>query len=381
MNAQLKNLIRNGFFVVLVMVSGFFMSHIALALKGALGPEQVASVNQHSNKEQDAIVLGEKEDNILTLGFVGDIAPAHKENEFMIENFFSQVSPFLESPDIMIGNLEGTFSMMGTPKCDESLPGCYLFSGSETFLSEIKDGGFDALSLANNHAYDYGQEGFEETKRLITLNQMLAVGAKDDIRYKETSQGTVAFVGASSYFWSPSIIETDDLINHIKEARKNSDIIVVTFHGGAEGRDYSHTPDSTEWYMGENRGDVRMMARRAIDEGADIILGSGPHVLRGMEIYKQRLIAYSLGNFAFSGSKTISQKDILGISAILHANLSPDGEFESGTLIPIQILQNGTPILDPNKTAIKMIRALSVEDFSYSGIHIDNEGNIFIPAN
>ena len=281
----------------------------------------------------------------------------------------------------MVGNLEGTFSMMGTPKCDESISGCYLFSGTQEFLDEITNSGFDVLSLANNHAYDYGKEGFDETKRVIAQNGLLAVGDKDSIGYKRFGDTMVAFVGATSYYWSPSLIEIDSLIAQIHEARENADIIIVVFHGGGEGRDFTHTPNETEWYMGENRGDLRMMARRSIDEGADLILGSGPHVLRGMEVYKQRLIAYSLGNFAFSGTKTISQKDILGISAILNVELLKNGEFDSGTLVPIQITSQGMPMLDPEKTALKMVQTLSQEDFTYTGVHIDENGGIFIPAN
>jgi poly-gamma-glutamate capsule biosynthesis protein CapA/YwtB (metallophosphatase superfamily) len=381
MNEKFQHILRNGFFVVLILVSGFFMSHVALALKVALEPTQIASVTQSQSNSNESLVLGDKNLETISIGFVGDIAPAHKENEYNIARFFTHVETYLKSPDIMIGNLEGTFSMMGTPKCDESISGCYLFSGSQEFLNEISKGGFDVLSLANNHAYDYGMEGFEETKRVITQGGMMPVGGKNAVAYKESNGATVAFVGATSYFWTPSLIDINELIDHIHTARENADIVIVVFHGGAEGRDFTHTPNETEWYMGENRGDLRMMARRAIDEGADLILGSGPHVLRGMEVYKQRLIAYSLGNFAFSGSDTISQKDVLGTSAILHATLSLEGEFESGTLIPIQISANGIPMPDPEKTAHEMVRSLSQEDFSYSGVHIDEDGNIFIPAN
>ncbi|MBP6856032.1 MAG: CapA family protein [Candidatus Pacebacteria bacterium] len=381
MNNEIQKIIRSGFFVVLVLISGFFMSHVALALKVALEPEQVASVALSQNRPQDEMVLGENSLGKITIGFVGDIAPAHRENEFEIKNFFAHVETHLQAPDIMVGNLEGTFSMMGTPKCDESISGCYLFSGTQEFLDEITNSGFDVLSLANNHAYDYGKEGFDETKRVIAQNGLLAVGDKDSIGYKRFGDTMVAFVGATSYYWSPSLIEIDSLIAQIHEARENADIVIVVFHGGGEGRDFTHTPNETEWYMGENRGDLRMMARRSIDEGADLILGSGPHVLRGMEVYKQRLIAYSLGNFAFSGTKTISQKDILGISAILNVELLKNGEFDSGTLVPIQITSQGMPMLDPEKTALKMVQTLSQEDFTYTGVHIDENGGIFIPAN
>lgn len=380
MRTQLRKVIRSGFFTVLVMVSGFFMSHVALALKESFEPTPIAQ-STTQDRTDTGFVLGDKNSDEILLGFVGDIAPAHEENEFDIQNFFSDIKHHLQAPDIMIGNLEGTFSMMGTPKCDETTPGCYLFSGTERFLDEIKQSGFDVLSLANNHAFDFGKEGFEETRRLIALKQMIPAGARNDIQYKKTSTGTVAFIGASSYFWTPSLIETDDLINHIHEAKKYASIIVVVFHGGAEGIEYSRTPDTTEWYMGENRGDLRMMARRAIDEGADIVVGSGPHVLRGMEIYKQRLIAYSLGNFAFSGTKTISQRSTLGVSAILNTTLSAEGEFIGGTIIPIRISSTGSPLFDEQGEAISIIRRLSKEDFLYSGIDIDSQGVLYIPAN
>lgn len=381
MKAALKNIIQNGFFVILILVSGFFISHVGIAVKGALFPAQTASLPLTKYTQQNASVLGDRTKDTLSIGFVGDIAPAHPENETSLSGFFSRVSEPLSSVDIMIGNLEGTFSTEGTPKCGEENPGCYLFSGSEEFLNEISTSGFDVLSLANNHAYDYGAEGYQKTQELISQKNVLAVGQKNSINYKDTPHGKVAFVGASSYFWSPSLVDVNELIEHIHAARKNAEIVVVVFHGGAEGREFTQTPDEEEWYMGENRGDVRMMARRAIDEGADLILGSGPHVLRGMEIYKQRLIAYSLGNFAFSGTKTLSQKDILGVSAILHAELYPDGEFKKGSLVPIQINAQGKPEIDNEKKAFEIIRTLSFEDFSYTGVHIDDNGEIFIPAN
>ena len=104
--------------------------------------------------------------------------------------------------------------------------------------------------------------------------------------------------------------------------------VIVSFHGGAEGLQALHTPNKAELFMNENRGDVRRFAHAVVDAGADIVLGSGPHVVRGMEIYKDRLIAYSLGNFATYRAFNIWGFN--GIGLILEADMDDTGRFISG---------------------------------------------------
>ena len=103
------------------------------------------------------------------------------------------------------------------------------------------------------------------------------------------------------------------------------DIVIVSFHGGAEGADVTHVPFAEEEYYGEPRGDVVWFARGVVDAGADLVIGHGPHVVRGMERYKERLIAYSLGNFAtYYG---ISVAGIKGIAPILTTTLDGEGHL------------------------------------------------------
>ncbi|MEJ2507021.1 MAG: CapA family protein, partial [Ignavibacteriaceae bacterium] len=153
------------------------------------------------------------------------------------------------------------------------------------------------------------------------------------------------------------------------------DLIIVSFHGGAEGKDAAHVKDSTEIFLGENRGNVYRFAHTAIDAGADMVIGHGPHVLRAMEIYKNKLIAYSLGNFLTYGNINIS--GISGLNVILEAEIdSTNGDFIRGRLIPIEQIGFGVPVFDSSYAAIQNIKDLISEDIQHPIIIILKDGRI-----
>jgi len=150
--------------------------------------------------------------------------------------------------------------------------------------------------------------------------------------------------------------------------------VIVSFHGGAEGRAAIHVPYGTETFFGENRGDLRTFSHAVVDAGADLVLGHGPHVLRGMELYKDRLIAYSLGNFATYGRFNLSGNSGLGV--ILEVNMDPAGGFISGQLFPTRQIGQGIPTKDTQGRAIDLIRTLSHQDFPEYGIQVAQDGTI-----
>ena len=152
------------------------------------------------------------------------------------------------------------------------------------------------------------------------------------------------------------------------------DIVIVSFHGGAEGAKAIHTPNGSETFYGENRGDLRTFSRVVIDAGADLVLGHGPHVLRGMEVYNDRLIAYSLGNFATYGRFSLSGNKGLGV--ILETTLDSEGKFIEGKLIPTKQTGKGIPNIDIDQKAINLIRTLSTDDFPKTHIKIAQDGSI-----
>ena len=147
------------------------------------------------------------------------------------------------------------------------------------------------------------------------------------------------------------------------------------FHGGAEGSDKTHVPSGTETFLGENRGDLRRFTHAVIDAGADLVVGSGPHVLRGMEVYRGRLIAYSMGNFG--GYKVFGLGGVLSTSGVLQVTLSPDGRFRSGRFRPTQLVGSGTPA--PGGDGISQVQTLSRDDFGARAARIDAAGRITAP--
>ncbi|HWG88170.1 MAG TPA: CapA family protein, partial [Candidatus Acidoferrales bacterium] len=152
--------------------------------------------------------------------------------------------------------------------------------------------------------------------------------------------------------------------------------VIVSFHGGGEGATHQHVQDGDEMFLGEDRGDLRRFTHAAIDAGAGLVLGSGPHVVRGMEIYQGKLIAYSLGNFATYGPFNLSAEN--GISLILEAHLAPDGSFIGGQVYPVKQEKPGGPKLDPSMAIVPILRTLSVEDFTSNAVVVGPRGELWL---
>jgi Bacterial capsule synthesis protein PGA_cap len=176
----------------------------------------------------------------------------------------------------------------------------------------------------------------------------------------------VACVGFSSYGWSAPINDPAGVRSLVRRAARRAPIVVAFMHGGAEGAGRLHVPFGHEHAFGEDRGDVRRFAHRAVDAGADLVLGSGPHVLRGMERYRGRLIAYSLGNL--SGWKNFGTGGTLSLSAILTVELSARGRARGGALTSLRLDRVGVPHRDPRRRAEALIARLSRSDFGRAGV-------------
>ena len=164
----------------------------------------------------------------------------------------------------------------------------------------------------------------------------------------------------------------------MRRADADADLVVVTMHAGAEGSSANHVRAGTEFFLGENRGDSEAFTHAVVDAGADLVVGSGPHVLRGMEWYHGRLIAYSLGNFV--GCHTLSTSGDLALSGILHVALRADGSWVGGDLVPIHLVGCGVPERDPAEAAHGFVRDLSRGDFGRRGVRISRTGVLLPPT-
>jgi poly-gamma-glutamate capsule biosynthesis protein CapA/YwtB (metallophosphatase superfamily) len=284
--------------------------------------------------------------------------------------------------DLVIGNFEGVLSDTLAPaKCGERERNCYTFRTPPFLAARLRDAGFTHLNLANNHSADLGLEGRDETVRHLDSLALRTYGplgriAFDTIIVGDTAR-VVALVGFATYPTVYDLLDTARSRAVVDSVRKLADVVIVTFHGGAEGDRAVRTGSGMERLGRERRGDLRRWAHLMVDAGADAVIGHGPHVLRGIEFWRGRPIAYSLGNFAtFRG---FSLKGYKGITAILTLELTPEGRFLRGQLIPLRQAPRAGPRPDPGRAAIALVRRLDRLDFPRTGARLDRIGRILPP--
>jgi hypothetical protein len=225
------------------------------------------------------------------------------------------------------------------------------------------------MSIANNHAGDFGPEGRQSTRAALDRSGVHHAGP-DDVGSWEVDGRKVALIAFSFGSEGHRIQDIVESARWVSDAAKTHDLVIVFFHAGAEGRGADHVKKGVEMFLGENRGDSRAFAHGMIDAGAGLLLGSGPHVLRGMEIYRGRLIAYSLGNF--SAWDTFALSGASQISVVLHATLAPDGAVTEIRLDPLVLYKPGKPRPDLEHRAVETVQRLSKADFGSK--LIDDDG-------
>lgn len=310
---------------------------------------------------------------VVTIAATGDIVMGSTPNLPADggRSFFSDVEADLAG-DVVLGNLEGTLSTGGGSKCAPSSTSCFAFQTPPAYARWLAAAGFTVLNLANNHAYDFGESGLRQTVAALDRAGLAHTGRPGQVAVQTVGQIRVALVGFAAYPWAASLTDIPAATRLVRRASRTADVVIVTMHAGAEGADRQHVRRGTERFLGENRGDVVRFGHAVVDAGADLVVGHGPHVLRGMEWYKGRLIAYSLGNFA--GYKVFALGGPLSTSAILRVSLRGDGTFETGRIVPTRLARHGLPALDPSEAAHGVVRTLSRQDFGARGVKVARDG-------
>ncbi|MCM8759814.1 MAG: CapA family protein [Candidatus Omnitrophica bacterium] len=303
--------------------------------------------------------------NTITISAVGDVNfgfeyPSGSYSDKVNKDFFSQSKKILRASDISFCNLETVLCDTGIPAKKMDGKNTFVFKVSKKFAEVLVDAGFDVVSIANNHIRDFGVYGENETKRVLMENGIQFVSKSGEIA-KFTIRGTkIWFVGYSSGYENRSISNPDEVFKEIKNLAEQCDILVVSFHAGGEGEHALHIKNEIEFFLGENRGNVIFLAHGAIDNGADLILMHGPHVPRAVELYKDRFIAYSLGNFVNYGWNL---KGSTKVAPLLWIELFPSGKPLLAKIYSFIQNKPGYPEFDNNKTAYKLIKKLTEKDF------------------
>lgn len=337
----------------------------------------------------NAVLLSAIPASAVTIAAVGDIMlgsaypfvselPPHDGQQLLKAS-----RPYLKS-DVVFGNLEGVLidDMSLVRPCPPDSRFCFRFGMPSRYTAHLLDAGFNVLNLANNHMHD-----FEEAGRLHTVHTLDAAGLVNfgTLERRQATQiladGTrIGWVGFAPHMGvnRPSV---ERIREQVAELARSHDLVFMSMHVGGEGSNAQRVTRATEMYLEQDRGDPYAFAHAAIDAGADLVIGHGPHVLRGLELYRGRLIAYSLGNFSTYGRFNLKGPN--GLTGVLQLQLSQDGEFQQGRFIGMRQDRTGagwqdgiSPELDATGEALQVLRTLSREDFPESPLEFAGDGTI-----
>jgi hypothetical protein len=276
----------------------------------------------------------------------------------------SEIAAIFHRADIAFVNLEGPL-YDGDAASSKDCARCYAFRSPTAYAGILAQLGVRAASLANNHSGDYGEDGRTSTLTALGANHIEAFGLdRDDARVAEIALnggGRAALVSFAPNTGTLDINDSDAEVRLIRALKATHAVVVVSFHGGAEGEEFEHVAPGHAVFDGEDRGDVLSFAHAAIDAGADIVIGQGPHVPRALEIYRGHLIAYSLGNFWTYGA--IGTNAARGLGPVLEAWLAPDGTLAGLAIHSTEQHGAGAPAVDLSDGAEQQVLALTRADF------------------
>ena len=279
--------------------------------------------------------------------------------------------------DVVLGNLESALSDGNSVKCNGASTGCFSFVVPASSAHSLRRAGFTVMSLANNHTRDARPGGARHDGRR-------AAGRRDrDHRPRGRDHGGArrprqgGRARLAPYSWASDLLDLDEARRLVRAASARADVVVVNMHAGAEGTAYAHVRRGPESYLGERRGDPIAFAHAVVDAGADLVVGHGPHLLRAVEWYRGRLIAYSLGNF--SSHRNFDLSGPLGTSVVLRVRLRPDGSWAGGRLVPVRLRGTGSPAPDRDRAALALVRGLGRADVGARAPRLAPDGSLRPP--
>lgn len=338
--------------------------------------ETVLPTPYDAEHEKESIQIDSQE--IITIVLTGDVMIGFNYPDTLMpvdsgRHLFSEVADWLQYADVTVGNLEGVISNLGQPKkeCFDTAH-CYYFRMPEELTPRLAEAGYDALSIANNHSRDFGDSAIVQTLAVLEQNNIACAGQRYHCKEAifERNGHTYGFMAFSPHGGSMSMLNIPAAQESIRDLKSRCEIVIVSMHGGAEGVASLHTPDTVEFYFDESRGCVKEFAHAAIDAGADIVYGHGPHVPRAVEIYNKRFIAYSLGNFCTPFK--VSTQGYCGYAPVIRLSINTNGEvIKAEVLSAIQHPQSG-PHIDYQNRAARLIGQLTEEDFPQHDMVVDS---------
>jgi poly-gamma-glutamate capsule biosynthesis protein CapA/YwtB (metallophosphatase superfamily) len=358
-----------GIVVVLAGTGGYAL----LATKAKpIGHPAAAGHAKHGTGSREALqpVVVHKSEATVSVTWVGDMTFGTL-SEWPPDgtgSLIDAVKPYLHS-DLTVGNLETALGDLPMSKCTPRKSECYQFEAPAYTAEDLKHDGFSAVNVANNHTLDAGPAGEVSTDAALRAAHLRWAGRPSQITYLTRNGIKIALLGFAPWSYDANALDIPAAEALVRQAKQHAQIVIVMEHLGGEGDDYRHVKPGDEYFLRQDRGNSIAFTHGVIDAGADLVMGSGPHVLRGFQWYHGHLIAYSLGNFC--GYDTLGLDRYTSVSAILHVTLNSRGQFVRGSITPLRLVSPGVPRIDPNGTAISYINSLSQDDFAGNGaVHI-----------
>jgi hypothetical protein len=305
-----------------------------------------------------------------TLGSTPDLPPDPTA-------YLEPVRPALQGP-IVFANLEGTLTNATTSKCAPTSTQCFAFRNPPSDASVLKATGFTVINSANNHSHDFGPQGVADTTAALQSAGLVQAGLPGQIGIVTDGTTKIAFVDFAPYSDTNNLLDLAMAKSLIGQAKSEANVVVVYMHAGAEGSAADHVTGAEEFFAGEDRGNAKAFAHAAIDDGANLVIASGPHVLRGMEEYNGHLIAYSLGDFC--GYHNFGTGGSSSLSGILTVTMTGNGVFTAGHFTSLLLQGAGQPTIDPSGEAARFVDSLSSADFGAAAVNILPSGQIALPA-
>lgn len=318
----------------------------------------------------------------LTFALTGDIMlgtnyPSQMIPEEDAKYVLKDVKDLLVNADVALGNLEGAMTDGG--KCTKGNgKNSFAFRMPTRLGIRLQEAGYDYLGIANNHSNDFGPVGIDDTEKTLASLGIATSGYKGHPEYAIIERGglRIACMAFGQNSYNLKHVDTALVRQVILKAKKeNVDLMVVSMHGGAEGRTKNHLPrHGHEIFLNEDRGALREFAHLCIDLGVDVVYGHGPHVTRCVEVYKGRFIAYSLGNFATPYGMSLA--GISGYAPVVTIRTDKEGKFIDGQIHSFVQIKGEGPRKVEGDIVAKEMRNLTLSDIDNPCFTISETGEI-----
>lgn len=293
----------------------------------------------------------EPEPTDLRVAAVGDLV--FSENSQINRSAFNDFLPQLTQADLTLGNLEGPITTHPTSR-KPYVPGrSYSFRFPLDTVDVLKKANFHVLSIANNHANDYGPIGFADTARHLSAAGLESTGLKGSYLIRSLKGLKVGVIALAHYPMYNNVLEIEATARLVAEVRSKSDLVVLFYQLGGEGDRHALLGNDDVVFLGEQRGNARKFAAAMVKAGAGALIGHGPHLVRAAECIAGVPVLHSIGNFVSTGGLSINS--LANVTVFTELLFDASGQFKAVRLTPATFDKSRLPMIDASGRALHLI--------------------------